>query len=398
MNSDLKSAMDAILNRVASSNPRVPGVVAMVTDRRANSYKGAAGKRILGDDADMTTDSVFAIFSTTKAITGTAVMQCVEEGKLDLDAPAKNYAPEIGKLKVLEGFDAAGKPILRAPKRDVTTRMLMLHTGGFGYDFFNASYNRLAQEQGQPSVITCSKASMMTPLLFDPGDKWEYGSNIDWCGQVVEGIRGKRLGEVMRERIFEPLGMTDIAFSMTPAMRSRLARIHQREADGSLSPLRDLELPPNPEVDMGGHGLYATVGEYMKFIRMWLNDGDGPNGRVLKTETVEAAVKNGLQNQKVVMLPGVIPALSNDAEFFPGLKKSWSYTFMVNDEEAPTGRPAGAIGWAGLANLFYWIDRKNGLGGFWATQILPFADPVSFVGYMDFETAAYKSAVALKAA
>ena len=294
---------------------------------------------------------------------------------------------------------ADGKPRLRAPKRDITTRMLMLHTAGFGYDFFNANYNRLAQEHGQPSVITSSKAALTTPLLFDPGDKWEYGSNLDWCGQVVEGIRGKRLGEVMKERIFQPLGMEDIAFSMTPSMRGRLAVIHQREADGSLTPLPDLQLPPDPEVHMGGHGLYASIGEYMKFIRMWLNDGAGPQGRVLKAETVEAAVRNGLQaHQKVVMLPGVIPSLSNDAEFFPGLKKSWSYTFMVNDEDAPTGRPAGAIGWAGLANTFFWIDRKNGFGGYWATQILPFADPVSFTGYMDFETATYAAQRARAAA
>ena len=390
MRDNLRTACDEILQRVTTGKPRVPGAVAMVTDRSANIYEGATGLRTLSASDPMSTDTVFAIFSTTKAITGTAIMQCVEEGKLDLDAPAKMYAPDLGKVEVLDGFDADGKPRLRAPKRDITTRMLMLHTAGFGYDFFNANYNRLAQEHGQPSVITSSKAALTTPLLFDPGDKWEYGSNLDWCGQVVEGIRGKRLGEVMKERIFQPLGMEDIAFSMTPSMHSRLAVIHQRAADGSLTPLPDLQLPPDPEVHMGGHGLYASIGEYMKFIRMWLNDGAGPQGRVLKAETVEAALRNGLQaHQKVVMLPGVIPSLSNDAEFFPGLKKSWSYTFMVNDEEAPTGRPAGAIGWAGLANTFFWIDRKNGLGGYWATQILPFADPVSFTGYMDFETATY---------
>jgi len=120
---------------------------------------------------------------------------------------------------------------------------------------------------------------------------------------------------------------------------------------------------------------------------------------VLKRETVETAVRNGLQaHQAVTMLPGVIPTLSNDAEFFPGLKKSWSYTFMVNDEDAPTGRPAGALGWAGLPNLFYWIDRKNGFGGYWATQILPFGDPISFGAYMDFETAAYAAGQARAAA
>jgi methyl acetate hydrolase len=251
----------------------------MITDRSANIYEGAAGERILGSAKPVTTDSVFAIFSTTKGIAGTAIMQCVEEGKLDLDVPAKNYAPDIGKLQVIDGFDASGKPKLRAPKRDITTRMLMLHTAGLGYDFFNTTYNRLAQEQGQPSVITSSKASIMTPLLFDPGDKWEYGSNIDWCGQVVEGIRGKRLGEVLKERVLGPLGMEDISFSMTPSMKSRLAAIHQREANGSLTPLPDLTLPPNPEVDMGGHGLYASIGEYMKFIRIEANETPLPFSR-----------------------------------------------------------------------------------------------------------------------
>ncbi len=171
MSNGLKAAADGILQRVVSGIPRVPGVVAMATDRDGNIYEGAAGKRMLGQDADMTTDTVFAIFSTTKAITGTAVLQLVEDGKLDLDAPAKNYAPEIGQAQVLEGFDDAGKPKLRPPQRDVTTRMLLLHTAGFGYDFFNEQYNRLAQEHGQPSVITSSKAALNTPLLFDPGEK-----------------------------------------------------------------------------------------------------------------------------------------------------------------------------------------------------------------------------------
>jgi methyl acetate hydrolase len=398
MTDSLKHAADAILHDCAHGKPGVPGVVAMATDRHANIYEGAAGKRVLGEDADMTTDSVFAIFSTTKAITGTAALQLVEDGKLDLDAPAKNYAPAIGKLQVLDGFDADGKPKLRAPKRDITTRMLLLHTAGFGYDFFNTHYNRLATEHGQPSVITASKAALNTPLLFDPGEQWEYGSNIDWAGQVIEGVTGKRLGEVMAERIFAPLGMTDTAFTMTPAMRARLAKIHQRGADGSLTPLHELELPQDPEVHMGGHGLYATIGDYMRFIRMWLNDGEGPHGRVLRRETVLAAEKNGLGDLKIKMLPGVIPSLSNDAEFFPGMPKSWALTFMINDTDAPTGRPAGALGWAGLANLFYWIDRRNGVGGFWATQILPFADAASFTGYMAFETAVYEGISVKKAA
>lgn len=390
MTTNFSAAADAVLHGVVTSTPRVPGVVAMVTDRHRNIYEGAAGKRRLDQPADMTTDSIFAIFSTTKAITGTAVLQLVEEGKLDLDAPARRYAPEIGKLQVIEGFSANGEPILRAPKRDITTRMLMVHTAGLSYDFINHTYNRLAEERGQPSVITASKACLMTPLLFDPGERWEYGTNLDWCGQIVEAITGSRLGDVFKARIFEPLGMRDTTFELSDQMRKKLAGIHARNADGSLTPM-DFELPAEPEVHMGGHGLYGTIGDYMRFIRMWLNDGMGEHGRVLKAETVRMAEKNHLGESKVTPITGVIPSLCNDAEFFPGQSKSWALTFMINEEEAPTGRPAGALGWAGLANLFYWIDRRNGFGGFWATQILPFGDPASFIGYMNFETAFYAS-------
>jgi methyl acetate hydrolase len=389
MTEEWTAAAEAVLQRVVAGDPRVPGVAAGVTAPDRTLWEGAAGVRTLGEQAPMTTDTVCAIFSTTKAITGTTCLQLVEEGRLDLDAPARQYAPALGDVQVLDGFDDAGAPRLRAPKRDITTRMLLLHTAGFGYDFFNTQYHRLATEHDQPSVITSSRASITTPLLFDPGEQWEYGSNIDWAGQVVEGITGQRLGEVMQERVFAPLGMTSTAFTMTPDMRSRLARLHQRDPDGSLTPLTELELPQDPEIHMGGHGLYSTTQDYLRFLRMWLSDGDSPGGRVLRKETVEMAARNHLGDLKVKGLPGVIPSLSHDAEFFPGASKSWALTFMVNDEQAPTGRPAGALAWAGLANLYYWIDRQNGIAGFWATQLFPFADPTSVVGYLDLETAVY---------
>lgn len=386
------SKLDAVLGRVTEKRGagQVPGVVAMLTDRNGTVYEGAAGLRSLGGAQPMTTDTVFAMFSTTKAVTGTAVLQCVEEGLVDLDAPAARYLPEIGKLQVIDGFDAEGAPVLRAPRREITTRMLLLHTAGFGYPFFDETYHRLAVEHGQPSIITGIRASLETPLLFDPGDRWQYGSNIDWAGLVVEAVRGERLGEVMAERIFAPLGMTDTAFTMTPEMERRRATVHQRGADGALEPL-DLVLPQDPEVHMGGHGLYSTVGDYTRFLRMWLGDGVGAHGRVLAPETVASAVVDGLDGLAVTLLPGVEPELSHDAEFFPGQRKSWAYTFMVNDEDAPTGRPAGSLGWAGLANLYYWIDRRNGVAGMWATQILPFADPASLDGFLAFETEVYRS-------
>jgi methyl acetate hydrolase len=386
----LSAAADAVLQGSVNRANGVPGVIAMATNGSSNFYEGAFGKRDLSQPTAMTMDTVMAIFSCTKAITGVAVMQLVEEGKIGLHDAAKKYVPEIANIMVLEGFDAHGAPKVRPPKSDITISQLLLHTAGFGYDFFNHDLVKYGAAKDVPSVVSASLASMRSVLLHDPGTAWEYGSNIDWVGKVVESVRGKRLGEVMAERIFTPLGMSETGFTMTPAMRARRASIHARSPEGLMSAMSDFELTQEPEQHMGGHGLYSTIGDYMKFIRMVLNDGAGPNGaRVLKAATVDQMTVNALGPMKIKMLPGAIPSLSNDAEFFPGMPKSWAYTWMVNDQQAPTGRPAGAVAWAGLANLYYWIDRKNKVGGMWGTQILPFADGVSVLGYLDFEKTVY---------
>lgn len=391
MATSIKQAADTILEYTVGRAGGAPGVVAMATDRNVNFYEGAAGKRELGKDQPMTLDTIMAIFSTTKAFTGTAIMQLVEEGKIKLEDTAKKYVPEIGELQVLVDFDSAGQPKTRPPKRDITVNDLMLHTSGLCYEFFSHDDLKYRTAKNIPTVVSSSFASIRTVLLHDPGERWTYGVNIDWLGRIVEQQRGKRLGEVFNERIFGPLGMNDIGFTMTDSMKARRATIHDRAADGKLTPLPDLALPQPPEMDMGGHGLYATVGEYMKFIRMFLNDGSGPNARVLKAETVDRMAKDGLTNISSGGWITSIPSLSNAGEFFPGLQKGWAYTFLYNREDTPSGRPAGSLMWAGLANLFYWIDRKNGIGGYWGSQILPFQDIASYPGFVDFETAVYSS-------
>ena len=390
MKPSIQQAADTILDYTVRRAGGVPGVVAMATDRKGNFYEGCAGKRELGKDQPMTADTVFAIFSTTKALTGTCIMQLVEEGSIRLEDAAKKYVPEIAELQVLDGFDSAGQPRTRPPKRDITVNDLMLHISGLCYEFFSHDDLKYRTAKNIPTVVSSTFASIRTVLLHDPGERWTYGANIDWLGRIVEQKREKRLGEVMKERIFAPLDMHDIGFTMTDSMKARRATIHDRAADGKLTPLPDLVLPQPPEMDMGGHGLYASVGEYTKFIRMILNDGAGPNGRVLKAETVARMAQNGLGNIKSTGWTTSIPSLSNDGEFFPGVSKSWAYTFMVNDEDTPSGRPAGSLAWAGLANSYFWIDRKNGVGGYWASQILPFQDAVSYPGFVDFETAVYR--------
>ncbi|WP_310394869.1 serine hydrolase domain-containing protein [Hymenobacter sp.] len=361
----MQQAADTVLHYSVHRAGGAPGVVAMATDRHANFYEGCAGKRALGHEQPMTLDSVMALFSTTKAMTGVCLMQLVEEGRVRLDDAAKQYVPEIAELQVLDGFDADGRPRTRAPKRDITVRDLILHTSGLCYEFFSADDLRYRTAHGIPTVVSSTFASVRTVLLHDPGEAWTYGVGIDWLGRVVEQQRGQRLGAVMAERIWAPLGMADIGFTLTEPMKERRALLHDRAQDGQLTPLPDLILPQPPEMDMGGHALYASVGEYMKFIRMFLNDGAGPHGRVLKAETVEQMAQNGLPNN---LTSGgwktSIPSLANDGEFDPGITKTWAYTFQRNEEPAATGRPAGSLSWAGLANLFYWIDRKNGIGGF----------------------------------
>ena len=214
----MKQALDALLKGATDAGD-VPGVVAMVTNRDETIYEGAFGLRKAGDTQAMTVDTVGLIASMTKAITSVAVLQLVEQRKLELELPASTWAPELGEVQVLEGYDAAGKPKLRAPSRAITLKHLLTHTAGFGYSFSSAEIKKYEEVTGTPSPFTCTRAGLNAPLLFDPGERWEYGINMDWCGQVVEGIRGKRLGEVMRERIFDPLGMTDAGFTISAAMR-----------------------------------------------------------------------------------------------------------------------------------------------------------------------------------
>jgi methyl acetate hydrolase len=256
---------------LAAAEP-VPGVIAQVTTLDETVYAGAAGKRSCADDEPLTADSVLTIFSTTKAVATVAILQLAESGLLDLDVPAKRYAPGLGDIKVLVGFTEDGTPALRDPKRDITTRMLILHTAGFGYPNFDAAYQRLLRSGVIASPGDATFAALKAPLLFDPGEGWEYGVGLDWAGVIAERIAGIRLEQLLRERVLLPLGMDSTAFVITGDMRARFAPVHTRLPDGGVMAL-DYVLPQEPEIYMAGQALYSTAPDYLKFIRMWLNNG-----------------------------------------------------------------------------------------------------------------------------
>ena len=386
----LQDDVQSILDRGVSDGDAV-GAVAQVVTSSGVLAAGAAGQRSADADAGagpMTLDTVCWIASMTKAITGTAAMQLVENGRLHLDAPASDVLPGLAEVGVLEGFDDDGQPQVRPASRPITLRHLLTHTAGFGYEFWTEELLQYQQATGTPSITTCELASLTAPALFDPGERWWYGTNIDFAGRMVEEVSGQRLGDYLDEHILGPLGMDSTNFRVSDDMASRQSAMHARLPDGSLVAI-EFGLPPEPEFQMGGGGLYGTVGDYCRFLQMILGRGSRNGAQVLQPETVDQMAANSMGDLRVVALPAVIPDLTNEAEFFPGIEKSWGLTFQINDEPLPTGRPAGGLMWAGLANSFFWIDTANDVAGAYISQQLPFADARSYQLYEDIETATY---------
>src|SRR6476660_1330703 len=229
-----KAQSDQLL-RQKSEAREIPGVVAMAATGNEVIYQGAYGKRDQSKDDAMTADSVFWIASMTKAITAAAAMQLVEQGKLSLDAPIGKVLPDLASPQVLEGYDAYGEPKLRPAKNAITLRHLMTHTAGFCYDLWNGDMVKYLEKTGTPGITSCKNAALRTPIMSDPGTRWEYGTNIDFVGKVIEAVSGKRLDAYLRDQVLAPLGMSDTGFRIGESQRKRLVGMHARGADGSLT-------------------------------------------------------------------------------------------------------------------------------------------------------------------
>ncbi|MDQ2802929.1 MAG: beta-lactamase family protein [Pseudomonadota bacterium] len=380
------SEIDQVL-RTAAETGEVPGVVGIAGTTDRVIYQGAFGRRSLPDGPAMSLDTVFRIASMTKAITAAAAMQLVEQGRLALDQPAAEVVPGLAAPLVLEGFDDAGRPRLRPAKRPVTLRHLLTHTAGFGYDIWSADLLRYHLTTGLPAPRTGKLAGLTAPLTFDPGERWQYGINIDWVGRMVEAVSGDDLETYLREHIFAPLGMTDTGFVVRADMQARLATTHARMPAG-FDP-QDSEVNPPREFFNGGGGLHSTAHDYMRFQRMLLRSGMLDGARVLKPETVALMAQNHMGEIEVEPMRSFVPASSCDVEFFPGTRKTWGLSFLINTEAVPGGRSAGSLAWAGLYNSYFWIDPTKEVAGALFTQILPFGDAAVLRLLEAFERAVY---------
>ncbi len=384
----LAGQADAVLRSAVSTN-QVPGVVAALTDARGVIYAGAASSDAMGSEA-LGPDTVMKIYSMTKPLTSVAALQLVEQGKLALDEPAAIHLPALADLKILIGFDQAGTPVLRAPTRPITLRQLLNHTSGFTYDMWDPNLDRYYTVQNLPRQFAKKMAAMTVPIAFEPGEQWGYGIGMDWAGFLVEAASGQKLGEYFKQHITGPLGMSSTEFQVTPEMYARKARMHSRTPEGKIEPLH-IAPPENPEFDAGGSGMYSTANDYLKFLRMILNRGKVGETQILSPESIDLMSRNMIGDFRVAQLRTAMPHLSCDAEFFPGTPKTWSLAFMINETKAPTGRSAGSMGWAGLANTFFWIDPAKGFAGVVLMQLLPFADPKALGVLYDFERSVYGS-------
>lgn len=361
----------------------LPGAVALIADRDGVRLVEAFGYADATTGSAMEVDTVFQIASMTKAIVSAGAMQLVESGKLDLDAPIGDLLPQLANPQVLTGFADSGEPQLRPASRQITLRHLLTHTAGLGYFFIRPEVLRYFAVTGMPAPG--SLASIQMPLLFDPGDSWEYSVATDWVGLAVEAATGKRLGEYLQSSLFDPLGMSATAF--LDALPDDAAKVHARTPEGGLA-VQPMFLGGG-EFEMGGGGLASTADDYARFTRMILRGGELDGQRVLSEASVAEMARNQVAPLRAGYMGSAMPDLAQPYDTFPDQHTGWGLGFLINPEQGPNGRAPDSLAWAGIFNSYYWIDPANGITGVLMSQLAPFGDAGALGFFGALERTAY---------
>lgn len=367
----------------AFATSQLPGAIGLIVDRDGTRFGQALGQADASTGAAMAEDTLCQIASMTKALVSLAAMQLVEAGRISLDAPVADVLPELADPQVLTGFDAAGKPQLRPAKRPLTLRHLLTHTSGFGYFFIHPQVLQYFAAVGMP--VPGSKASLQMPLMFDPGERWEYSVSTDWVGLVVEAVTGERLGDYMAREVFAPLGMSQTAFRA--ALPADAARVHTRLPGGGFQ-VEPMFLGGG-EFDAGGGGLTSTAPDYARFVQMMLRGGELDGNRLIKAETAAEMARNQVAPLRAGAMGTAMPALAQPYDTFPNQHTGWGLGFLINPETGPNGRSPGSLAWAGIFNSYYWIDPVKGIGGVFMSQLAPFGDPGALACFGALERMAY---------
>ena len=378
--------LDAVLSNGVAAGA-APGLVAMLGDAAGTQWTGTAGERSPG--VPMTADTVFRIFSMSKAIGTAAAMVLVDRGQLDLNATVDSIDPEFARIAVLDGFDGDA-PRMRAPRSRATVGQLASHTCGFVYEFFDAEMAKALACTGHPSILSGLESALFYPMHFDPGTRWAYGIGIDWLGRLVERVDGRRIDRFCREELFDPLAMHDTTFECEGEVASRLASVHARNGDGGWAPF-ELSPPAHPQFYGMGHALYSTAGDYLRFLRLVLNRGTLDGRRVLSEAAVQQMLANQIGDLRVGQLVSAVAGVSGDFELVPGTPKTHGYGFVRTERDTPGMRAAGSQGWAGVLNTHFWFDPARDVAALIMAQTVPFADPRFIALYEQFERTVYAS-------
>ena len=357
------------------------GVVVMAANRKGVIYEGAFGLADIADKRPLQIDSLFRIASMTKAITSSAAMQLVEQGRFAIEDPVAKYLPEAANPQVVQSFDAAtGAYRLQPAAKTLTIRHLFTHTSGLGYGFTDPTTRDFKPRAGETYPIG--------PLVFEPGERWLYSTSTDWLGKLVEKVSGQALEDYFRQKIFTPLGMNDTSYFVPPEKQARLVTINRRLADGGLA-----KEPTQPPVSgftpIGGGGLSSTASDYIRFTRALLNGGELDGARILKDATVTLMGHNHIGALGVPALKTALPDRSEDFSFIADGRDKWGLGFQISTDAVPAKRSAGTLSWGGINNTYYWLDPARGITGVIMMQFLPFADKRALGVYDAFERGVY---------
>ena len=375
--------MDSAQFEAAVAEAKLPGAAAVLVDSNGTLFSHATGAANTATGTAMTLDTKCQIASMTKALVSVAAMQLVEQGKLDLDAPIGPVLPDLAEPDILTGFDDSGAPQTRKATKPVTLRHLLTHTAGLGYFFVHADILRYFMHAGIPAPGERKGVEM--PLMFEPGERWEYSVGTDWVGFAVEAASGMRLRDYLAEHVLEPLGMTSTAFHDVPPEET--ASVHIRKPSGGfeVSPM----VIPNAQFDSGGGGLVSTASDYARFLRGMLRGGELDGTRILGEDTVAEMGRNQIGDLRAGYMPSSMPDLAGPFDNFPDMHTGWGLGFLLNPEPGPNGRAPGSMAWAGIFNSYYWIDRTSDKAGVFVTQMSPFGDPGALDAFGALERMAY---------
>jgi CubicO group peptidase (beta-lactamase class C family) len=354
---------------------RLAGGIGLIARRGKIAYFETYGMADKEAGKPMAKDTIFRIFSMTKAVTGVAVMTLYEDGRFSLTDPVSRYLPEFATMKVaIQKTDpATGKRVLShtvPAERPITILDLMRHTSGLDYDGprdekGESIYQRMGVNPAGGTDFPLSefvKRLAQAPLVHQPGTIWDYGFSIDVLGRLVEVVSGQTLDQYFAEKILKPLRMDDTAFFVPPAKAGRLAALYNRAPDGTLRRASDLEQErpkTKPVVFMGGAGLMSTASDYARFVTMLLNGGQLDGAQILSPKSV------------ALMRSDVLGDLPKTVGVFPP-GYGFGLTFAVNRGPALTGSivSRGEYNWAGAAGTTFWIDPEEQMTGVWMMQTM----------------------------